>query len=77
MLKKMITKKCLMMNLHQELCIGKFIALTDKTEIFCFHTLQETSQKDISEKLGISASAVSQRLKILIEDYRIMLCNDP
>lgn len=26
-----------------------------------------TSQKDISEKLGISASAVSQRLKILLE----------
>lgn len=38
--------------------------------------MQGTSQKDISEKLGISASAVSQRLKILLEDYRIMLCND-
>lgn len=38
--------------------------------------MQGIGQKDISEKLGISASAVSQRLKILLENYRIMLCND-
>ena len=28
------------------------------------------------EELKSSASAVSQRLKVLKEDYRIMLCND-
>lgn len=39
--------------------------------------MQNITQKEIAEKLGISASAVSQRLKVLKEDYRIMLCNDP
>ena len=39
--------------------------------------MQHVTQKEIAEKLGISASAVSQRLKILKEDYRVMLCNDP
>ena len=39
--------------------------------------MQQVTQKEIAEKLGISASAVSQRLKVLKEDYRIMLCNDP
>jgi len=39
--------------------------------------MQQVTQKEIAEKLGISASAVSQRLKILKEDYRVMLCNDP
>ena len=39
--------------------------------------MQKIPQREIAEKLGISASAVSQRLKILKEDYRIMLCNDP
>ena len=38
--------------------------------------MQKIPQREIAEKLGISASAVSQRLKILKEDYRIMLCND-
>ncbi len=38
--------------------------------------MQQVSNKEIAEKLGISASAVSQRLKVLIEDYRVMLCND-
>ena len=39
--------------------------------------MQQVTQKEIAEKLGISASAVSQRLKVLKEDYRVMLCNDP
>ncbi len=39
--------------------------------------MQQVTQKEIAEKLGISASAVNQRLKVLKEDYRIMLCNDP
>ena len=39
--------------------------------------MQQVTQKEIAEKLGISASAVSQRLKVLKENYRIMLCNDP
>ena len=39
--------------------------------------MQKIPQREIAEKLGISASAVSQRLKVLKEDYRIMLCNDP
>lgn len=39
--------------------------------------MQNITQREIAEKLGISASAVSQRLKVLKEDYRIMLCNDP
>ena len=38
--------------------------------------MQKIPQREIAEKLGISASAVSQRLKVLKEDYRIMLCND-
>lgn len=38
--------------------------------------MQQVSNKEIAEKLGIFASAVSQRLKVLIEDYRVMLCND-
>ena len=38
--------------------------------------MQNITQREIAEKLGISASAVSQRLKVLKEDYRIMLCND-
>ena len=38
--------------------------------------MQKIPQREIAEKLGISASAVSQRLKVLIEDYRVMLCND-
>ena len=39
--------------------------------------MQQVTQKEIAERLGISASAVSQRLKVLKENYRIMLCNDP
>ena len=39
--------------------------------------MQQVTQKEIAEKLGISASAVNQRLKVLKEDYRVMLCNDP
>ena len=39
--------------------------------------MQKVTQREIAERLGISASAVSQRLKILKEDYRVMLCNDP
>lgn len=39
--------------------------------------MQKVTQKEIAEELGISASAVSQRLKVLKEDYRVMLCNDP
>lgn len=39
--------------------------------------MQDVPQKDIAKKLGISPSAVSQRIKILLEEYRIMLCNDP
>ncbi len=39
--------------------------------------MQGTKQKDIAEKLGISTSAVNQRLQVLLEDYRIMICNDP
>ena len=39
--------------------------------------MQQVTQKEIAEKLGISASAVSQRLKVLKEEYRVMLCNDP
>ena len=38
--------------------------------------MQKIPQREIAEKLGISASAVCQRLKVLKEDYRIMLCND-
>lgn len=38
--------------------------------------MQNITQRKITEKLGISASTVSQRLKVLKEDYRIMLCND-
>ena len=38
--------------------------------------MQNITQREIAEKLRISASAVSQRLKVLKEDYRIMLCND-
>ena len=49
MLKKKIAKKCLMINLHQELCIGKFIALTDKTEIFCFHTCNKQLEKILKD----------------------------
>ena len=39
--------------------------------------MQQVTQKEIAQKLGISASAVNQRLKVLKEDYRVMLCNDP
>ena len=39
--------------------------------------MKKIPQREIAEKLGISASAVSQRLKVLKEDYRVMLCNDP
>ena len=39
--------------------------------------MQQVTQKEIAQRLGISASAVSQRLKVLKEDYRVMLCNDP
>ena len=35
------------------------------------------SQREIAEKLEISASAVSQSLKVLKEAYRITICNDP
>lgn len=38
--------------------------------------MQGTKQVDIARELGISASAVNQRLKVLLEDYRILLCND-
>lgn len=38
--------------------------------------MQAVPNKDIAQKLGISASAVSQRLKVLLENYRVMLCND-
>ena len=39
--------------------------------------MQKVTQREIAERLGISASAVSQRLKVLLEDYRVMICNDP
>lgn len=39
--------------------------------------MQNITQKEIAERLNISASAVSQRLKVLKEDYRVMICNDP
>lgn len=38
--------------------------------------MQGTKQVDIARDLGISASAINQRLKVLLEDYRILLCND-
>lgn len=38
--------------------------------------MQGTKQKDIAEKLEISTSAVNQRIKVLMENYRVMLCND-
>lgn len=44
-------------------------------QILLFY-MQGTKQVDIARDLGISASAVNQRLKVLLEDYRILLCND-
>ena len=48
----------------------------DDREILLLY-MQQVTQKEIAQKLGISASAVNQRLKVLKEDYRVMLCNDP
>lgn len=39
--------------------------------------MQGTTQKEIAKDIGISASALNQRLKVLLENYRVMLCNDP
>ena len=35
--------------------------------------MQDVPQKDIAKKLGISANAVSQRIKTLLKEYLIML----
>lgn len=78
MLKKKIAKKCLMMNLHQELCIGKFIALTDKTEIFCFHTCKEQVKVTRPKTDGYKASFYSiEEIEQLFECIKENECKLP
>ncbi|MDD3231823.1 MAG: hypothetical protein PHO06_00510 [Clostridia bacterium] len=38
--------------------------------------MHNEKQKDIADKYNISESAISQRIDILLEKYRVMLCND-
>lgn len=38
--------------------------------------MHNEKQKDIANKYNISESAISQRIDILLEKYRVMLCND-
>lgn len=38
--------------------------------------MKNEKKKDMAEKYNISPSAVTQRLNVLLEDYRVVLCND-
>lgn len=38
--------------------------------------MHNEKQKDIADKYNISESAISQRIDVLLEKYRVMLCND-